>query len=159
MKKFSAILLLFIVACESKDNSSRFTDRWISVNGQRSEAWFQDWSSYTRLFLKIQKDTLRIDPSPYATKTKNKPYLYPKPYNLYEVDQAIGNLIWKKEFSWDKGYENTFSWKVDRSNPKTALPIHYEGLVKNENGRLRLVIKEGDELIFNTLYNPLYYKK
>ncbi len=161
MKKFSAILILFVFACEPKEKSSgyMFNERWISVDGQRSEVWFQDWSSYIRLFIKTQKDTLKVSPSPYATRTKNKPYLYPKPYKLYEVDQLIGNLTWEQEFSWENGYENNFAWKVDRSNPKRTLPLDYEGMAKNEGGKLRLIIKENDKLIFNTLLEPLNYKK
>jgi hypothetical protein len=68
-------------------------------------------------------------------------------------------LTWEKEFSWENGYENNFAWKVDRSNPKRTLPLDYEGMAKNEGGKLRLIIKENDKLIFNTLLEPLNYKK
>ena len=133
------------------------TEKWISIDGPRSEVWFQDWSNYKRLFIKIYKDTLKVAPSPYATKTKNKPYLYPKPFKLYEIDQMIGNLFWEKEISWENGYENTFLWKIDRSNPKRRLPINYTGVAKNDNGRLKLVIKDNDNLIFDVLLLPLKY--
>ena len=103
MKRYSAILFLFILACEPKDNSNEFmvTEKWISIDGPRSEVWFQDWSGYMRLFVTTFSDTDSVDPGPYITETKNKPYLTPKPYELVNKRQLIGNVDWDQDFLWD----------------------------------------------------------
>ena len=159
MKRFSSFLFLLLMSCESENNSAQLLEshKWVSKDRFRTEVWFQDWSSYTRLFIKTFKDTSEISPSPYVTRTKNKPYLYPKPYMDFEIEQLIGNLEWDGDVSWKNGHENTFLWEVDRSNPKKLLPIKYNGTATIVNGRLSLKVKESDSLISDILLDPISY--
>ena len=159
MKRFSSFLFLLLMSCESENNSAQLLEsqKWVSKDRFRTEVWFQDWSSYTRLFIKTFKDTSEISPSPYVTRTKNKPYLYPKPYMDFEMEQLIGNLEWDGDVSWKNGHENTFLWEVDRSNPKKLLPIKYNGTATIVNGRLSLKVKESDSLISDILLDPISY--
>ena len=103
MKRFSPFFLVLLMSCESENNSTQLLEsqKWVSKDRFRTEVWFQDWSNYTRLFIKTFKDTSEVFPSPYVTRTKNKPYLYPKPYMDFEVEQLIGNLEWDSQVSWE----------------------------------------------------------
>ena len=159
MKRFSPFFLVLLMSCESENNSAQLMEsqKWVSKDRFRTEVWFQDWSNYTRLFIKTFKDTSEVFPSPYVTRTKNKPYLYPKPYMDFEVEQLIGNLEWDSQVSWENGHENMFSWKVDRSNPKKLLPIKYNGTATIVNGRLSLKVKDSDSLAFDVMLYPIAY--
>ena len=92
----------------------------------------------------------------YITETKNKPYLTPKPYELIQREQLIGNIKWAHEFFWE-GQENTFTWYIDRSNPKIQLPKEYMGSAIYENGQLSLYIKEDGQNIMSMVLNPVSY--
>ena len=159
MKAFSPFLLLLLLSCEPENSSTQILEsqKWVSKDKFRSEVWFQDWSAYTRLFIKIYRDTLEVSPSPYVTETKNKPYLYPKPYLAYEVEQMIGNLVWDKQVSWENSHINSFSWEVDRSNPKKLLPINYKGTAAIVNGKLNLIVTDNDSLVLDILLDPQSY--
>ena len=75
----------------------------------------------------------------------------------FEVEQLIGNLEWDRQVSWENGHENTFSWKVDRSNPKKLLPIKYNGTATIVNGSLSLKVKDSDSLAFDVMLYPIAY--
>lgn len=130
--------------------------KWISEGSPKSEVWFQDWSGYVRLFVTTFVDTSSVDPGPYITETKNKPYLTPQPYKLVQKNQLIGNIEWDKGFSWD-GKKNLFTWKVDRANPKIKLPDMYKGAASYEGGKLTLEIEKDSQLIFSMVLKPVSY--
>ena len=156
VNKFSYIFIFSIVLSKSNDGLSLTNTKWVSQGSPKNEVWFQDWSGYIRLFITTFSDTLSVDPGPYITETKNKPYLTPKPYDLIQREQLIGNIKWAHEFLWD-GQENTFTWYIDRSNPKIQLPKEYMGSAIYENGQLSLHIKEDGQNIMSMVLNSVSY--
>lgn len=129
-------IFVFFSGCSSDvlPNSEITSAKWISTSGPNCEVWFQDWVNYTRLLIVYDSDTLDVNPSPYVTETKTKPYLKPKPYKKVVKQQLMGNIYWNDELSFDPGTINSFIWEVDRANPKIVLPQKFIvkiGLVKN----------------------------
>ena len=141
---------------KSNDGPSLTTTKWISEGSPKNEVWFQDWSGYMRLFVTTFSDTDSVDPGPYITETKNKPYLTPKPYELVNKRQLIGNVDWDQDFLWD-GEKNSFTWKVDRANPKIKLPEFYNGVATQSEGKLFLEIEKDSQVIFSMVLNPISY--
>ena len=136
MRIVISIIFVLLSGCSSEVlPSSEFSSaKWISTSGPNCEVWFQDWVNYTRLLIVYDSDTLDVNPSPYVTETKTKPYLKPKPYKKVVKQQLIGNIYWNDELSFDPGTINSFIWEVDRANPKIVLPQKFIvkiGLVKN----------------------------
>ncbi len=157
--KFNFILFIFMFSIgfsKSSKGPSLTNFKWISEGSPKSEVWFQDWSGYVRLFVTTFVDTSSVDPGPYITETKNKPYLTPQPYKLVQKNQLIGNIKWDQGFSWD-GKKNPFTWKVDRANPKIKLPDMYKGSASYEEGKLTLEIEKDSQLIFSMVLNPVSY--
>ena len=155
--KFFSFIFIFSIIFSKSDNELSLTNtKWISEGSPKNEVWFQDWSGYVRLFITTFTDTLLVDPGPYITETKNKPYLTPKPYSLINKSQLIGNIVWTQDFLWN-GEKNVFLWEVDRANPKIKLPIKYEGSVSYKNGKLFLEINQEDQSVFSMILNPVSY--
>ena len=157
--KFNFILFIFMFSIgfsKSSKGPSLTNFKWISEGSPKSEVWFQDWSGYVRLFVTTFADTSSVDPGPYITETKNKPYLTPQPYKLVQKNQLIGNIKWDQGFSWD-GKKNPFTWKVDRANPKIKLPDMYKGAASYEGGKLTLEIEKDSQLIFSMVLKPVSY--
>ncbi len=157
--KVIALILLLIVSCskvDQKRDDSEFPSRWVSDSNNKFEIWFQDWSDYTRLFMKVNEDTIRVYPNQYATVTKNKKYLFPKEYDQIKQKQLIGNIVWVDQPLWLDGYKNSFNWLIDRSNPKINLPVTYkcEALLI-ENKKLNLKVFDNEEIIFNIYLKPV----
>ena len=122
-----------------------------------SHAFCASWSSQLSLIcLSTFSDTLYIDPGPYVTETKNKPYLRPRAYHLVYKNQLIGNIVWDQGSSWN-GDKNSFIWEIDRANPKIKLPKFYRGFAIYENGQLLLEIKTDSQIIFTMVLNPVSY--
>ena len=132
--------LIFIVQIFSKPESGEgvLNDTWRSENNSKYKVWFQNWSSYTRLFITINEDTLSVQANKYAVTNKEKPYLFPATYNKILKRQIIGNIYWDDNLSWENGNINTFTYIVDRSNPQISLPVKFEGMAVKENEKLRL---------------------
>ena len=156
MKLYSLIILSALISCSSNidDTNDVLNKKWISIEKPVAELWFQNWSSYERLFLKIVSDTVIVKPSMYVTRKKNKPYLYPKDMKRIEYQQLIGNIYWDEEIIWDNNYENKFTWLVDRSNPKINLPVTYNGSATLIDNRLVIDIKNDNENILNYTFRP-----
>lgn len=145
-----SIFLLFLISIsfsKSKSQYSSLHDTWRSTNGSKYRVWFQDWSEYTRLFITINEDTLSVLPNKYAAVNRKKPHLYPKPYNKILKRQIIGNIEWDdvENVSWKEGDVNTFRYIVDRSNPKSKLPILYQGKSVKKDGVLQLELFSNSE--------------
>ena len=158
MKNYLLIILLLLISCSSKEDEtsgSMLDKKWITLENPRVELWFQNWSGYERLFLKISSDTTTIKPSMYVTRKSNKPYLYPKEFNRIEYTQLIGNITWNNKISWDNGYKNSFTWLIDRSNPKITLPVLYKGSVTYIDNVLILSIYNDSEMIFSYSFHPI----
>jgi len=154
---FIFIILMFSIGFSKSNKGPSLTNnKWISNGSPKSEVWFQDWSGYVRLFVTTFSDTSSVDPGPYITETKNKPYLTPQPYKLIQKNQLIGNVEWEKDFLWD-GKKNNFTWKVDRANPKIKLPDLYKGEASYQEGKLILEIKKDSETIYSLVLKPVSY--
>ena len=157
--RFNLILyiLMFSIGLSKSNNGHSLTNlKWVSEGSPKNEVWFQNWSGYTRLFITTFSDTLYIDPGPYVTETKNKPYLRPLAYDLVYKNQLIGNIVWDQGSSWN-GDKNSFTWEIDRANPKIKLPKFYRGFAIYENGQLLLEIKTDSQIIFTMVLNPVSY--
>lgn len=149
-------LILSAGISKSKKGPSLTNVKWVSEGNPKNEVWFQDWSGYVRLFITTFSDTSFVDPGPYVTETRNKPYLTPKPYDLVQKNQLIGNIKWDEYFSWD-GKEINFIWNVDRANPKIKLPEQYSGVASYKEGRLNLEINKGSKLVYSMTLKPVSY--
>ena len=93
--KIKLIIFFAIISfgySKAKGGLSLTNLKWVSEGNPKNEVWFQDWSGYVRLFVTTFSDTLEVDPGPYITETKNKPYLTPKSYDLFQRKQLIGNI-------------------------------------------------------------------
>ena len=157
--KLKIILLSLLISLgysKAKGGLSLTNLKWVSEGNPKNEVWFQDWSGYVRLFVTTFSDTLEVDPGPYITETKNKPYLTPKSYNLFQRKQLIGNIEWDDDFVWD-GAKNTFTWKVDRSNPKIKLPAFFNGFAAYKDGQLLLEIEKDSQIVFSMILKPIPY--
>ena len=157
--KLKIILLSLLISLgysKAKGGLSLTNLKWVSEGNPKNEVWFQDWSGYVRLFVTTFSDTLEVDPGPYITETKNKPYLTPKSYNLFQRKQLIGNIEWDNDFLWD-GAKNTFTWKVDRSNPKIKLPAFFNGFAAYKDGQLLLEIEKDSQIVFSMILKPIPY--
>tara|TARA_A100001011_G_C14067983_1_gene738991 strand:- start:281 stop:760 length:480 start_codon:yes stop_codon:yes gene_type:complete len=153
---FFIILIFSIGFSKSNKEPSLTNNKWISEGSPKREVWFQDWSGYIRLFVTTFSDTSSVDPGPYITETKNKPYLTPHPYKLVQKNQLIGNIEWDQVFSWNGG-ENSFTWKVDRANPKIKLPEMYTGTASYEGNKLILEIKKDAQVIYSMVLKSVSY--
>tara|TARA_B100001175_G_C19463856_1_gene617968 strand:- start:942 stop:1424 length:483 start_codon:yes stop_codon:yes gene_type:complete len=143
-------LSLFIIGCSSKPDvvNGLKSEKWISRSTPKCEVWFQNWSNYTRLFITIESDTFEVNPSPYVTEKKGKPYLMPKSYNKVQKQQLIGNLYWDENLNWDDGSNIQAIWEVDRANPKILLPKKYGIDFSISDDILKmLIMNEADTLI------------
>ena len=157
--KLKIILLSLLISLgysKAEGGLSLTNLKWVSEGNPKNEVWFQDWSGYVRLFVTTFSDTLEVDPGPYITETKNKPYLTPKSYNLFQRKQLIGNIEWDNDFLWD-GAKNTFTWKVDRSNPKIKLPAFFNGFAAYKDGQLLLEIEKDSQIVFSMVLKPISY--
>ena len=157
--KLKIILLSLLISLgysKAKGGLSLTNLKWVSEGNPKNEVWFQDWSGYIRLFVTTFSDTLEVDPGPYITETKNKPYLTPKSYDLFQRKQLIGNIEWDNDFLWD-GAKNTFTWKVDRSNPKIKLPAFFNGFAAYKDGQLLLEIEKDSQVVFSMVLKPISY--
>jgi hypothetical protein len=140
------ILIIFVLfsGCSSdlRPSTEFSSAKWISTSGPNCEVWFQDWVDYTRLLIVYDIDTLDVNPSPYAVETKAKPY------RKVVKQQLIGNIYWNGEPSWDSGTVNSFTWEVDRANPKIILPQNFIVKVSLVKNALNMqVVKDGGSFL------------
>jgi hypothetical protein len=140
------ILIVFVLfsGCSSdlRPSTEFSSAKWISTSGPNCEVWFQDWVDYTRLLIVYDIDTLDVNPSPYAVETKAKPY------RKVVKQQLIGNIYWNGEPSWDSGTVNSFTWEVDRANPKIILPQNFIVKVSLVKNALNMqVVKDGGSFL------------
>ena len=138
LRIFTYLTLVASIFPKSYSTESELNNTWRSENDSKYRVWFQNWSGYTRLFVTINEDTLSVEANKYAVTNKEKPYLFPATYNKIIKRQIIGNIYWDDNLSWEDGHVNTFTYIVDRSNPKISLPVKFEGIAVLENEKLRL---------------------
>ena len=155
---FFLFFLITPLVIEAKSSDSALHATWKSVENSKYKVWFQNWSGYTRLFITINEDTISIKPNKYAVQTKTKPYLFPQDYDKVLMRQLIGNIIWdnNNNISWEDGHVNTFTYLVDRSNPKMKLPQKFEGISVIEDGLLRLELISNPDKKYHMSLKPTY---
>ena len=146
---FTYFTLIALVFPKSYSGEGTLNDTWRSENDSKYRVWFQNWSGYTRLFITINEDTLSVEANKYAVTNKEKPYLFPATYNKILKRQIIGNIEWNDNLSWEDGHVNTFTYVVDRSNPKISLPTNFEGIAVLENNKLRLELISNRDLKYH----------
>ena len=156
--KFIALILFLFIGCSNSNQQnvySEFPSRWVSDLGSKYHVWFQDWSDYTRLFIKINEDTVIVSPNKYAAVTEGKDYLFPKEYEQIIQQQLIGNIEWVNKPIWNNGHKNSFNWLVDRSNPKIELPVEFKcEAVLLDKDKLNLKIFNSENIIFEMNLKP-----
>ncbi len=154
LKIFTYFILIAQIFPKSYSGEGALNDTWRSENDSRYRVWFQNWSGYTRLFITINEDTLSVEANKYAVTNKEKPYLFPASYNKILKRQIIGNIDWDDKISWEDGHINTFTYVVDRSNPKISLPVKFEGIAVLENKKLRLELISNRDLKYHMQLVP-----
>ena len=154
LKFFTYFILITQIFPKSYSVEGVLNDTWRSENDSRYRVWFQNWSGYTRLFITINEDTLSVEANKYAVTNKEKPYLFPASYNKILKRQIIGNIDWDDKISWEDGHINTFTYVVDRSNPKISLPVKFEGIAVLENKKLRLELISNRDLKYHMQLVP-----
>ena len=129
-----------------------------SSNVGQTEIWFQDWTDYTRLFVKSIQDTSSIEKHPYAkTDFKNK-YKNARDYKKPNYIQLLGNIKWNGPQNWSNNNVNTFKWYVDRDQNWTYTNKTLSGEAKIFNKKLHLTIKDYDDVIIDVVSRYRKYK-
>ena len=154
LRIFTYLTLVAHIFPKSYSTESELNNTWRSENDSKYRVWFQNWSGYTRLFVTINEDTLSVEANKYAVTNKEKPYLFPATFSQILKRQIIGNIDWEDNISWEDGHVNTFTYIVDRSNPKIALPVKFEGIAVLENGKLRLELISSRDLKYHMQLVP-----
>ena len=129
-----------------------------SSNVGQTEIWFQDWTDYTRLFIKSIKDSSSIERHPYAKTDYDKEYLNAKEYQKPNYIQLLGNIKWTDKQNWSENYSNNFEWHVDRDQNWYYNNKKLSGKAMITNGKLHLQIKDYDEVIIDTISRYRKYK-
>ena len=129
-----------------------------SSNVGQTEIWFQDWTDYTRLFIKSIKDSSSIDKHPYAKTDYDKEYLNAKEYQKPNYIQLLGNIKWTNKQNWSENYSNSFEWYVDRDQNWYYNNKKLSGNAKILKGKLYLQIKDYDDIIIDTVSRYRKYK-
>jgi len=129
-----------------------------SSNVGQTEIWFQDWTDYTRLFIKSIKDSSSIEKHPYAKTDYDKEYLNAKEYVKPNYIQLLGNIKWLGEQNWSENYLNNFEWQVDRDQNWYYTNKKLSGSAKIMNDKLYLQIKDYDDIIIDTISRYRKYK-
>ena len=129
-----------------------------SSNVGQTEIWFQDWTDYTRLFIKSIKDSSSIERHPYAKTDYDKEYLNAKEYQKPNYIQLLGNIKWTDKQNWSENYSNSFEWYVDRDQNWYYNDKKLNGKAMITNGKLHLQIKDYDEIIIDTISRYRKYK-
>ena len=129
-----------------------------SSNVGQTEIWFQDWTDYTRLFIKSIKDSSSIDKHPYAKTDYDKEYLNAKEYQKPNYIQLLGNIKWTNKQNWSENYSNSFEWYVDRDQNWHYNNKKLSGSAKILKGKLYLQIKDYDDIIIDTVSRYRKYK-
>ena len=129
-----------------------------SSNVGQTEIWFQDWTDYTRLFIKSINGSSSIKRHPYAKTDYDQEYLNAKEYQKPNYIQLLGNIKWLGEQNWSENYSNSFDWYVDRDQNWYYNNKKLSGSAKILNGKLHLQIKDYEDIIIDTISRYRKYK-
>ena len=129
-----------------------------SSNIGRAEIWFQDWTDYTRLFVKSVKDTVTYKRHAYAKTDFKEQYKNAKDLSKLQYLQLLGNISWSKPQNWKDGNTNEFEWYVDRDQNWIYKNKKLTGYAKIISGRLHLTIKDYNDTIIDVVSRKRKYK-
>ena len=150
----------FVCATENQNYNSIPHSVWDSDSSNigRAEIWFQDWTDYTRLFVKSVKDTVTYKRHAYAKTDFTEQYKNAKDLNKLQYLQLLGNIVWTKPQNWEDGNTNEFKWHVDRDQNWMYINKKLTGSAKIKSGRLHLTIKDYNETIIDVVSRKRKYK-
>ena len=120
--------------------------------------WFQDWTDYTRLFIKSTNGSELIEKHPYAKTDFETEYLNAKEITKPTFIQLLGNIEWTNEQNWSDNSINLFNWAVDRDQNWTYKDMDLSGTAKMVKGKLHLTIKNYDKVIIDIISGYRKYK-
>lgn len=120
--------------------------------------WFQDWTDYTRLFIKSTNGSELIEKHPYAKTDFETEYLNAKEITKPTFIQLLGNIEWTNEQNWSDNNVNSFNWAVDRDQNWTYKDMDLSGTAKMVKGKLHLTIKNYDKVIIDIISGYRKYK-
>ena len=129
-----------------------------SSNVGQTEIWFQDWTDYTRLFVKSIKDTSSIEKHPYAKTDYKSEYKNARSYEKPNYIQLLGNIQWTGPQNWSDNNVNTFKWHVDRDQNWIYTNKTLSGEAKISQNKLHLTIKDYDDVIIDVISRYRKYK-
>ena len=165
MKLYKQLLLLtfFINVLFAKDNYGNdemphYVWDSDSSNVGQTEIWFQDWTDYTRLFIKSINGSSSIEKHPYGKTDYDKGYLNAKDYAKPNYVQLLGNIKWLGKQNWSENHLNNFEWQVDRDQNWYYINKKLFGSAKIMNDKLYLQIKDYDDIIIDTVSRFRKYK-
>ena len=154
------IMHYFVCATENQNYSSIPHAVWDSDSSNigRAEIWFQDWTDYTRLFIKSVKDTVTYKRHAYAKTDFKEQYKNAKDLSKLQYLQLLGNISWSKPQNWKDGNTNEFEWYVDRDQNWIYKNKKLTGYAKIISGRLHLTIKDYNDTIIDVVSRKRKYK-
>ena len=129
-----------------------------SSNVGQTEIWFQDWTDYTRLFIKSINGSSAIEKHPYAKTDYDKEYLNANEYQKPNYIQLLGNIQWIEPQNWSENNVNTFKWYVDRDQNWIYTNKTLSGEAKISQNKLHLTIKDYDNVIIDVVSRYRKYK-
>tara|TARA_B100001559_G_C16345434_1_gene550061 strand:+ start:154 stop:645 length:492 start_codon:yes stop_codon:yes gene_type:complete len=163
MKNIYYILtIIFAVILYGEEKYSNAIPHYVwesdSSNIGQTEIWFQDWTDYTRLFIKSIKDTSSVEKHPYAKTDYEEEYKNAKEYKKPNYVQLLGNIQWTKPQNWSDNNVNTFKWYVDRDQNWIHTNKTLFGEAKISQNKLHLTIKDYNNVIIDVISRYRKYK-
>ena len=163
MKNIYYILTIaFVVLLNGEEKYNNAIPHYVwdsdSSNVGQTEIWFQDWTDYTRLFVKSIRDTSSIEKHPYAKTDFKDGYKNAREYKKPNYIQLLGNIKWIEPQNWSEDNVNSFTWYVDRDQNWTYTNKTLSGEAKISQNKLHLTIKDYDNVIIDVVSRYRKYK-
>ena len=163
MKNICYILtIVFVVLLKGEEKYNNAIPHYVwdsdSSNVGQTEIWFQDWTDYTRLFVKSIRDTSSIEKHPYAKTDFKDEYKNAREYKKPNYIQLLVNIKWIEPQNWSEYKVNAFKWYVDRDQNWTYTNKTLSGEAKISQNKLHLTIKNYDNVIIDVVSRYRKYK-
>ena len=156
------IIIVFAAVLNGEEKYNNAIPHYVwdsdSSNVGQTEIWFQDWTDYTRLFVKSIKDTSSIEKHPYAKTDFKDEYKNAREYQKPNYIQLLGNIQWTEPQDWSENNVNSFEWYVDRDQNWTYTNKTLSGEAKISQNKLHLTIKDYDKVIIDVVSRYRKYK-
>ena len=149
------LTIVFVVLLNGEEKYNNAIPHYVwdsdSSNVGQTEIWFQDWTDYTRLFVKSIRDTSSIEKHPYAKTDFKDGYKNAREYKKPNYIQLLGNIKWIEPQNWSEDNVNSFTWYVDRDQNWTYTNKTLSGEAKISQNKLHLTIKDYDNVIIDVV--------